>query len=201
MDYKAKWSNAKLEYVYEFKSAKLEMGKLKKQLKKANKNIKKGDDKRTVSAEDIEALEKRMDGLSAFKRKKTGLQSAFVNMEKVLKKMEAMQAGGIDPVAHRKKWIAIFKLNKKTTSEVQKGWGKLRMKMGDEAKYKAKNFNFPKVMIHIKAYPPKNRACEHLVHEADAIVDDINKRIVSVSDFFNSAYDVPPLPKNMTVEV
>lgn len=201
MDYKAKWSNAKLEYIYEFKSTKLEMAKLKKQLKKAEKNIKKGDSKRTVTAEDIEDLDKRLDRLSAFKRKKTGLQSAFVNMEKVLRKMEAMQAGGVDPVAHRKKWVTMFKLNKKTTTEVQKGWAKLRMKMGDEAKYKAKNFNFAKSMIHIKAYPPKNRACEKLVHEADAIVDDINKRIITVSEYFNSAYDVPPLPKSITVEV
>jgi hypothetical protein len=177
------------------------MAKLKKQLKKAEKNIKKGDSKRTATAEDIEDLEKRVDSLSAFKRKKTGLQSAFVNMEKVLRKMEAMQAGGVDPVAHRKKWVTMFKLNKKTTTEVQKGWAKLRMKMGDEAKYKAKNFNFAKSMIRIKAYPPKNRACENLVHEADAIVDDINNRIVSVSEYFNSAYDVPPLPKNITVEV
>lgn len=201
MDYKAKWSNAKLEYIYEFKSTKLEMAKLKKQLKKADKNIKKGDSKRTVSAEDIEDLEKRMDALSALKRKKTGLQGAFVNIEKILKKMEAMQAGGLDPVAHRKKWVVMFKLNKKTTTEVQKAWAKLRIKMGDEAKYKAKNLNFTKTKTYIKEYPPKNRACEHLVNEADAIIDDINKRINSVSDYFNSAYDVPPLPKNLTVDV
>lgn len=198
MDYKSKWSNAKLEYVFEFKKATLEIAKLKKQLKKADKNIKKGDNKRTVTVEDIEDLEKRLAGLSAFKRKKTGLQSAFVNVEKTLKGLESLQAGGVDPVAHKKKWITMFKLNNKTAGEVKKGWGKLRVKMGDEKKYLG---NAPKAVINIKAYPPKNRACKNLVSEADAIIDDINKRIISLLDHFNSAYDAPLLPKNLTIDV
>ncbi len=184
MNYKKKWSDAKLEYNYEYKVAKLGLSKLKKQLKKANKDIKKSDSKRTVSAEDIEALEKSLESLSAFKRKKTGLEGAFVNIDKVLSKMEAMKAGGVHPVAHRKHWVKAWKLNSKAVAEGNKGRRKLVVKMGDEAKYRAKGFD-PKIVTYVKFFPPKNRACQRLIGEADEIFEDINKRINSLHMFCN----------------
>lgn len=180
MNYKSSWDYAKAEYHFEFKNTEKEIAKLQKQLKKAGKDKDKNKKKGALSDEDIEDAKRRLKQISAIKKKKTGLQSAFVDIEKILSRMEELEEDEINPYiggSSKKKWSAILKLHKKTLKELGKGRKSLGKKMLDETKLV--NASIASEIAY--TVPPKNMACKKLLSEADLILSDIKDRGAKVN--------------------
>lgn len=204
MKYKHSWYNAKAEYVFEFKKAEKEIDKLQKQLKKASKDKKKG----AATKEQIEDIKNSLKQVSAVKKKKTGLQGPFADMEKILDKMEDMKDDGIDPyTGGGKKWKAILKLHSKTLKEIAKGRQKLDKKMLDETKLINASLSYT---VFKYTFPPKNMACKVLRNEAATIINDIGKRGSAIEKYLNNcaikskypgAERDKDAPKSITVNV
>lgn len=181
MNYKSSWDYAKSEYHFEFKNTEKEITKLQKQLKKAGKD--KDKKKGALSDEDIEDAKRRLKQISAIKKKKTGLQSALVDIEKILSKMEELADDEINPYtggSSKKKWNTILKLHKKTLKELGKGRKSLGKKMLDETKLVSAS-----IASEIAyTFPPKNMACKKLLGEADTILSDIKNRGAVINRYF-----------------
>ena len=93
MRFASDWSNAKAVHRMEFKKASADIAKQKKLIKKAGSGSKKG----AVTIDQIESILDSLEQVSAVKKKKTGLQGSFINIEKILKQMKKMRSAKINP--------------------------------------------------------------------------------------------------------
>lgn len=177
MSFASDWSNAKAVHRMEFKKASADIAKQKKLIKKAGSGSKKG----AVTIDQIESILDSLEQVSAVKKKKTGLQGSFINIEKILKQMKKMRSAKINPYkGGGKKWKAILKLYSKGVKDIQKNKKKLDKNMSDETKII--NVSLSDKYFR-KGFPPKNNSCKVLMWEADKIINDINKKGDAVSTY------------------
>lgn len=129
MSYVKQWSDAKKEYEKKYKVAVKSVAKLKSELKKVKRAVKKGKD--DLDESDIADIQKQIDNIDKIQKTKTGLTPAFTKIEKTMDVGVVLRQKNIDK--NHEAWGKWIEQIKKDMAAIKKAYDKLEA-LGNSAK-------------------------------------------------------------------